>query len=478
MFPPKKTKRLARPRGAFLSAAICLFLSLGAGPLDARDWYVTGNGNNSNNGATLETAFATLARATHVAKPGDTVWVGDGTYSDAHIAGSGNSLLTIAQRGSPEAWTTWKAIPGTQPLIRPSKSWQGILITGAYVIVDGFIIIGANESIKLEDARADALIKEKDGRRYHGDPRFNTNGIIIDGRRNPSDKKPHHVIIRNCMVGKMPGGGISVMEGDHVTIEDCVVFGNAWYMRYAGSGITTLNNWQHDDAPGYHIIVHRNLVWDNKSLVPWAKIGKLSDGNGILLDVTDGVISGGATNPNADAVVTKEAKPAKDPTRPEWTARALIANNVSAFNGGSGIHTFRTKHVDIINNTTYWNGAVVGYEELFANRSEDIVILNNIIVPRPKGKVTSDNRNTNIRWDYNLYPRAQSVMKGKHDIVADPMFEKIDGDLRTGGFRPRVGSRAINRGVKELISETDVTGAPRLVGKAPDIGAYEQQAAK
>jgi hypothetical protein len=52
-------------------------------------------------------------------------------------------------------------------------------------------------------------------------------------------------------------------------------------------------------------------------------------------------------------------------------------------------------------------GRLWAIRSCFANRSEDIVILNNIIVPRPGGQVTSNNRNTNIRWDYNLYPTDQ-----------------------------------------------------------------------
>jgi hypothetical protein len=38
-----------------------------------------------------------------------------------------------------------------------------------------------------------------------------------------------------------------------------------------------------------------------------------------------------------------------NPQRPKWKRRSLIANNLSAFDGGSGIHTFHTRHVDIIN---------------------------------------------------------------------------------------------------------------------------------
>lgn len=243
-------------------------------------------------------------------------------------------------------------------------------------------------------------------------------------------------------------------------------------MRYAGSGITTLNNWAFDGKPGYHIIIQRNLVWNNKTLVPWERTGKLSDGNGILLDVTD--LSSGATNPNADSSVTATTKTAVKPIRPEWHGRALIANNISAYNGGSGIHTFRTRHVDIINNTTYWNGQTVGYQELFPNRCGDIVILNNIIVPRPGGKVTSDNRNTNIRWDYNLYPQAQNVFKGANDIVADPFFSNIVSQPTMGSFQSKKESRGINSGTHEVPQATDVTAKKRPVGSGRDRGAYEQ----
>lgn len=147
-------------------------------------------------------------------------------------------------------------------------------------------------------------------------------------------------------MSKVPGGGIAVLEADHVTIEDNRVFDTCWFMRYAGSGITFLNNWTFGDDHGYHVVVQRNLVWNNKTLVSWAAIGKLSDGNGILLDVTDGKASG-AANPNADTAAnptgatgttgTTVADPnaaSLNPERPVWKYRALIANNVSAFNGG------------------------------------------------------------------------------------------------------------------------------------------------
>lgn len=448
----------------------------------AVNWYVSGIGNDANDGKTGSTAFRSLQKAADRVEPGDVVWVGNGIYSSANKSGGG-AVLNITRSGRPDAWITWKASSKAKPEIHP-LGWCGIQISGSYQIIEGLSVIGNNDSIFLLQAQEDA-------KKATPDPYFNTNGIFVNGRTRKADEKPHHVVIRNCIVSKCAGGGIVGIETDYLTVEDCKVFNNAWFMRYGGSGITTLNNWAFDDAPGYHIVIQRNYVWNNKTMVAWEKIGKLSDGNGILLDVTDQSRQG-ATNPNADAVVkpdvtpsgiqvnkpvnqtTSVAKPSDRPSRPEWKGRTLIANNVSAYNGGSGIHTFRTKHVDIINNTTYWNGQIVGYQELFPNNSEDIVILNNVIIPRPGGKVTSNNRNTNIRWDYNLYPVAQEVFKGDHDVVADPKFIDIQLDITHGNFKLSNGSQALNSGTDEVPQLTDISGKKRPKGKGRDRGAFEQ----
>lgn len=435
----------------------------------AQVWYVSGSGSDNSDGKTEKTAFRTLQKAANLVNPGDIVYVGNGVYANSDNSDN-SAVLHIKRSGTPNAWITWKALPGHKPEVQPT-GWGGITIESSYHIVDGLHVIGKNDSIALIHAIADT-------KNASPNPVFNTNGIFINGRNSKPDEKPHHIIIRNCIVGKCPGGGITAIEADYVTIEDCKVFNNAWFMRYGGSGITTLNNWAFDDAPGYHIIIQRNLVWNNKCFVPWEKIGKLSDGNGILLDVTnqDGQ---NITNPNADVIIQQDqatfAKPASNkPKRPIWKNRALIANNVSAYNGGSGIHTFRTSHVDIINNTTYWNGTSVDYEELFPNRSNDIVILNNIIVPRPGGRITSNNRNTAIRWDYNIYPVEQNIFKGEHDIVADPLFMNAQLDLSISDFRLKKGSPALNSGTDEVAQPTDILGNKRPKGAGRDRGAFEQ----
>ena len=429
-------------------------------------WHVSTSGNDANSGKSVRTAFLTLQKAAGVVQPGDTVLIGNGVYTNTNIA-DGGSVLSISTSGTEGAWITWKPEKGQHPQIKP-VGWSGILILGSYQIIDGIDVVGSNDSLTLIDALEDA-------KKTKPNPVYNTNGIVVDGRSNNPDNKPHHIIIRHCSVGKCGGGGITMLETDYVTVENCKVFENAWFMRYAGSGITTLNNWAFDDKPGYHMIIRQNMVWYNKTMVPWNTTGRLSDGNGILLDVTDQ--EQGATNPNGDATVgdtTKKRKLSNKPKRPEWKCRALIADNLSVYNGGSGIHTFRTKGVDIINNTTYWNGQIVGYQELFPNRCDDIVILNNIIVPKPGGKVTSDNRNTHIQWDYNLYPSEQNVFKGQHDIVADPQFINAQINVAIANFMLKKTSSGLNSGTLLNLQPVDLRGIKRPRGKGVDRGCYEQ----
>lgn len=269
--------------------------------------YVSGTGNDANNGKTAASAFRTLKKAAELVEPGDTVLIGDGTYTDTNTEG-GSAVLALSKPGRPDAWIIWKAQPGQHPVIRPN-GWQGIAIRTSYQVLDGLTVIGNNDSITLIDAL-------KDAEQPKPNPRFNTNGITVEGRQNAPDAKPHHVIIRNCEVAKCAGGGIAVLEADYVTVEDCKIYENAWYSRYGCSGFTTLNNWAFDDAPGYHIIVRRNFVWNNKGLVPWGQTKKLSDGNGIILDVTDQERKG-ANNPTGDTTVTPTpgTAPAAPPSR-------------------------------------------------------------------------------------------------------------------------------------------------------------------
>lgn len=151
-----------------------------------------------------------MQKAAAVVNAGDVVMIGNGIYTDTNRA-SNSAVLSITKSGRPDAWITWKAIPGHHPQLRP-VGWNGISISGSYHIIDGLTITGMNDSLTL-------LAALNDAKNPTPNPAFNTNGITVEGRKNKPDAKPHHVIIRNCSISKCPGGGVTVLEGDYVTIE-------------------------------------------------------------------------------------------------------------------------------------------------------------------------------------------------------------------------------------------------------------------
>jgi hypothetical protein len=66
-------------------------------------------GNDSNNGTSKSTPYATIQKAADVVSPGDTVLVGDGTYNTVKIDSDWSSILRIRRGGTSSAWVTFKA---------------------------------------------------------------------------------------------------------------------------------------------------------------------------------------------------------------------------------------------------------------------------------------------------------------------------------------------------------------------------------
>ena len=113
----------------------------------AQVWYVTGAGNDNNDGKTEKTAFRTLQKAADLVQPGDVVYIGNGIYTKNDISNN-SAVLLIKRSGKPDAWITWKAIPGHKPEIHPT-GWAGITVESSYHILDGLNVIGKNDSIAL-----------------------------------------------------------------------------------------------------------------------------------------------------------------------------------------------------------------------------------------------------------------------------------------------------------------------------------------
>ena len=419
----------------------------------ATNYYVSASGNNGNDGKTTASAFLTIQKASDLTVAGDTVFVMTGVYNS-----TSGTILNITRSGTANGYITYKALKGNTPKITASGNvWNAVSINGSYVIFEGFELIGNNANLTYE-AAFQSYNDQVNG--VSGATAiFNTNALTIGGPRDES-KKPHHVTIRGCKVHDFPGGGINAIQTDYVTIENNMVYNNAWYMIYGGSGISILTPFNWDKTTGYKNIIRNNICNTNKTTIPWISQKRLSDGNGIIIDVNQqGYNEQSSATPSPNA----------------YTGRTLVENNVSVNNGGSGIHTFKADHVDIINNTAYGNGTVVGYPDIFTNSCQDVNIINNIMYARNGGDCNSKPKNATEIYSHNIYFNGKVGFQGTNDIVIDPQFVNLSTDILLGNFNLKSTSPAIDQGNNTIgfFSPKDILGIARPQGSKPDRGAYE-----
>ena len=114
-------------RAFFLTLIACVVI--GALPLPAVEYYVSGPGNDTADGLDPSRAFRTLDRAARLVNPGDTIWVMNGTYSGS-IYGN---VVDLTRSGTPTAWITLKAYPGHHPELIVT-GWGGVNILANYQI--------------------------------------------------------------------------------------------------------------------------------------------------------------------------------------------------------------------------------------------------------------------------------------------------------------------------------------------------------
>jgi hypothetical protein len=410
------------------------------------------NGSDANDGRSRASAFATLDRAAREVRPGSTVLVMSGTYTS-----DGTKYpLVLSTSGTPDAWITFAAAPGEHPVIqipRGAGAWAGIYLPGtSYVVIDGFEVVGQNGSISAAEAAGN------DGTQAV----LNEVCIYVDGAGfgDFHPPVPHDVVIRNCVVHGCSSAGIAANVADAITIAHNHVYDDAWWTVFGTSGISLYHP---TDVPGsgttagYKNVIVGNLVHGNENRLPW-KDGNppgIYDGNGIIID-------DGNHTQRPLGIADVQGKP--------YTGRSQVANNIVHDNGGRGIHTYSSSHVDIVNNTT-WNNLLtasphIGYGEIDAESCTDVNVVNNVAVNR-NGK--DANRADGGVYAYNVWygPRVPYA-GGAHDVVADPML----ADPAGGDFAPLPGSPARRSGTSALAPTVDFFGNPRPP-EAIDRGAVQ-----
>ena len=415
-------------------------------------FYVDANaGADSNHGRTAQAPFKTLKRAASAVKPGWTVLVMNGTYT----SNGTENPLTISTSGTPDAWITFKAADGHRPVIqvpRGSGAWAGIHLFGvAYVVIDGFEVVGQRASITAAEAATN------DGTQAW----LNHNCIYVDGvgYADVHPAIPHDIVIRNSTLHDCTAAGIEVNVGDAITIEHNRIYDNSWWTVFGTSGIGLYHL---TDAPGsttkngYKNFIVGNLSWGNRNNVPFKGDVPpgIYDGNGIIVD---------------DSKHTQRALGIRDVQGVPYTGRTFIANNVVHDNGGRGIHLYRSERVDVVNNTS-WNDMLSDSEfvssgQIDALQSDAVNMVNNLVVNLNGKPVAIDDGN---RYDHNLWDAAKVPFKGKDDMAVKALLV----DPANGNFAPGAGSPALGSATSTLAPSDDFFGNPRPPGKI-DRGAIQ-----
>jgi hypothetical protein len=433
-----------------LAQGALLALGLGSSAF-AATYYVSATGNDGDTGTSIANAWRTLNRASGVVNPGDTVFALDGDFSDPY----GYTALYINRAGTANAWIRFKAYPGTHPTIY-NQYWDGVLLgaQAAYIEIDGFTVIGPNADLTLAGAQSQAGT---------ANPLYDGNCVGVDGSAGTATQRPHHIRFIHNIIGECGGGGIAVQQADYITITENTVYNSGWYSIYGQSGISILDSWNSDAYTGEKIFITNNRVFGNRNYIPYVYAGRITDGEGIILDTNNNSLGSTGLAP--------------------YAGRILVANNISYDNGSSGLLVFETDHADIINNSTFNNvqsPELSGGGELDLYGATDTNVINNILY-------AGDGQNPlqNVSWaactgctvNSNIYYNGSNTgtpIGGPDDIVADPLYQKP----RTANhfevnLKVEPKSPAIDHGQSWLDHYFDFGLAPRPLGMGWDIGAYE-----
>lgn len=311
-------------------------------------------GNDNNAGTSSTTAFASLQAAESHVRPGDSVEIMNGTYSNF-----GNDVLTITTSGTASAPITFEAAPGATPVIDSSGAWQAIEIEANYITVKGLTVVGDAANYNLQTATAGYST---------GNANLDGNGIMVNA--NSQTTLHHHIIIENNTVYNEPGAGIAAIGADYVQILNNNVHDNAHWDAFGASGISIYQSLNLDSGSGPHMLITGNSSVNNAELVPEYRAMKITDGEGIILDTNTG-----------------------------YTGGFLVQNNTTSQNSGPGIEVLGSNNATIDSNTTtgdltYPN--LVWQGEIFNNFGDNsnLVITNNVTTvtppPPPPGGVVSN----------------------------------------------------------------------------------------
>lgn len=408
-------------------AAFIFLLLLYSTAATAADLYVKNGGDDTHDGLSLATAWATLGHATNVVNPGDTVHVQDGNYQGFYVSRSGaaGNPITFVAAGTNVQIT---ADNGTTP--------DGINIEGAdYVVIDG----------------------------------FNVNNRTRAGIRTALS---HFVTVRNCRTGFNGVWGIFSGFADDFTIE----FNEAHHSQQQ-HGIYVSNSCVNP-------VIRGNLVHDNQAAGIHMNGDLSQGGNGLIANaliernVVYGNGVGGGSGINMDGVINSVIR---NNLLYDNHASGISLYRIDAAAGSTG---------NLVVNNTILTAADGRWCVNINSGSTGNTVLNNILYNYHSwhGVISIDpSSRPGFASDYNSVMDRFSIDQGNtvitlqnwqalgydaHSFIATPTDLFL---VQGSDFHLRDMSPAIDAGTSANAPSFDLDGNPRPVGSGYDVGAYERQ---
>ena len=475
------------------------------------NYYVSPNGNDSNNGS-LNSPWKTIQRAANIATAGDTVYVRGGTYNETiKITRSGSS--GVGQR------IIFKNYPSELPVVDVSgKSVSGqvgvfTLSNVSYVTIEGFdiknfttnstnnvpigiYVWGAGSYVEILNNHISYIKNTANS----GDA--NALGLLVAGTEVPAS-------INNII--------ISGNELDHLTLgssESLSVNGNVEHWKVINNKIHDNNNIG-IDAIGFEEtnpndtynqardgLISGNLVFNISSYGNPA-YGNEYAADGIYVDGGKRIIIENNIVHNTDFGIELASEHKGKSTSYVTVRNNLVWNNNAAglTIGGYDKDRGTTDYCTIVNNTFLFNdskktGAGEFQIQYYATNN---VVKNNIFYASSQGVLVNSYTSSSkspADIDYNIYfssvgsGNAEFTWNGKTYTGFSNYWAATGKDPRSQFADPKLtstsapdlklvtGSPAVNAGITLQSSEVGVVDFdknPRVQGSAIDIGAFELQ---
>jgi hypothetical protein len=314
-------------------------------------------------------------------------------------------------------------------------------------------------------------------------------GLNLDGGGKAGDgffcRGSHHLRFIANSISNTGGSGIGTIQCDYLMVDHNTVTHNGYIPAAAASnashyswtsGISLNSNQWYDSYRGFHNIISNNIVTGEVD-----QSAKHSDGNGIILDLSDRTYNYSSAN----------------------TPPALIVNNLVYGNGGRCIEAYVVTNFWILNNTCYKNVLDLPPNvdaSISVSNSHDGYVVNNLVIAASSSNPCYGEEHTveNIRYRANLCFGNSSASRFPDSaqwFLADPLLLNPPDVQSAGGkensetlLSLRPGSPALAKGVdpsalpglpKDIIADlkkyiyTDFAGKPRPEGGPFDLGAFQ-----